>query len=84
MSIEENFYVIETSKGSGIYLTDWEYDEGELMIMGTTKDVTHDSVARFSVLEQAVVFADHLYNDAFSEEPRALKVKMELEVKEVE
>lgn len=83
MSIEENYYVIEVVKDKRIYLTDWMHEGGELMIMGTTKNIYDDSVARFSVLEQAKIFAEKLKNDAFSDNPRPLKVKTELEIKEV-
>lgn len=79
-----NFYVIETVSNDGQYLCEYltNEDTRETHIHGTTRNIHDSRVKRFESLEKAEGICNGLHGDKYAENPRVLKVKVELSIEE--
>lgn len=80
-NINEKFYVVEVSKGSGVYLETYDIENGEGYITNTTKDILSRDILRIDNPKNSNVIED-IKNDAFSDNPRILKINLDLKIEE--
>lgn len=79
---KKEFYAVEIVRGKEVYLEDYEMVNGEGYILNTTKNLMSNNIYVVAGPEDDKVLND-IKNDAFSEEPRIVKVSFELRVEEV-
>lgn len=80
----ENFYIIETILDDNQYLCEYVTDETtkNIRIMGTTRDIYDGRMRKFKDLEEANEVKNRLKNSEYSNEPRVLKLKLEVSIEE--
>lgn len=80
----EEFYVVETVENDGQYLCEFlsEHTTRDTTIEGTTRNIHDSRIHKFESYQDAYEISEGIKNDPFSDNPRVLKVKVELNIKE--
>lgn len=80
----ESFFVVETVSGDGQYLCEFlsEYTTRDTTIEGTSRNIYDKRIHRFESYQSAYEICEGVKNDPFSDNPRVLKVKVELSIEE--
>lgn len=83
---KEEFYIIETIKDDGQYLCEYltNQDTRELHIHDTTRNVHDKRIKKFENLEMAEGVRLGLKNSLHADEPRIMKVSLELSIEEAQ